>query len=179
MKRLSRLLLSTIGGVLFIEIFGHWSYEKLKEIDYVKFIAIALHWFRNLTIVIEVYWIVIAFLVVFFLLRYWNELFVRFQRKPKFYNYKSDKFHNWVWKWNYKYFKNRNRWDIVDLFPYCPKCDLPLYGAGLALDGTLSVVEAKCHNCGTTWNSRNNAYEDWRHIREIIEKKMELLEKEN
>jgi len=86
-------------------------------------------------------WIFILLLIpaIIFVIRIIGLLIGKKKSFPYFSSYTRDEVEGVVWKWNWEYKELSKKYDIEDLFPFCPKCDCQLKST------TLSGY--KCPNC--------------------------------
>lgn len=81
-------------------------------------------------------------------------------------NYTEDILKKWKWSWRYKFFDFDNTYDIVDLLPICPQCDMKM----LVTNPNNSYA---CPNCNQQFHIYLNPDETPFKIKAIIANKIE------
>jgi len=86
-------------------------------------------------------WIFILLLIpaIIFVIIIIGLLISKKKSSPYYSSYTRDKVEGVVWKWDWEYKKLKRKYDIEDLFPFCPKCDCQLK--------SMSFGGYKCPNC--------------------------------
>jgi hypothetical protein len=134
-------------GTILLTIVSDSIAEKTKEIPILNNVVFFFRWlyrkvakFLNLEVKM---WVIIVFFLLAYLIWSWSKRLAKYSAPPPaFYNYTSDRFHNWTWKWNWQ--KLPEGWKIKDLAPYCTQCDVELGMNTFA--GT-----ARCPSCHTEY----------------------------
>jgi hypothetical protein len=112
---------------------------------------------------LKVWWLLIIvalIILIIYLTHYFN---TQDSQEPKFINYREDRFKNWRWTWNWKLNERNNKWSVVDLTPYCPKC-----GTTLLDNSTVFESTYECPNCDFNTGRYNQLPENVRHIEALI-----------
>jgi hypothetical protein len=131
--------LVTIGGGIAATAIGTLVYDKVKDKPILStfwgWIVMAGHGIvSSLNYQLKVWWIPAAIVCIILLLL----VIAYFQRdtpednhqpiKPPFADYVEDRFSKWTWRWDWQ-LKN-DGWDVINLTPYCEKCDTPIQEYG-------------------------------------------------
>lgn len=72
------------------------------------------------------------------------------ESKPAFWNYREDKFKNWIWRWDYGINIMERQYEIRNLQPYCPYDDTQLVNKSTYLQAAF-----ECPRCNTTFSERS------------------------
>ncbi len=86
---------------------------------------------------------------------------------PDYWSYKQDRFYNWIWKWDWDFDSVEKKWYMVNLQPYCPKCNTQFVNKSNHLD-----IAYECPRCKDYFSSRGLNYghppEDKQNVEALI-----------
>ena len=78
-------------------------------------------------------------------------------------SYVSDSFTNWNWKWNWNWDSKKNKWTIIDLWPYCKNCDIKLLNKSSMFESAM-----QCPKCKTRFESMHMKTDDYDSVKAVI-----------
>jgi hypothetical protein len=119
----------TAIGTICLTIVSESIAEKAKDIPFLNYIFFFFRWLyriasRFLNIEVKMCVIILSLLIVYTVWTFFRKLAIENGALPMFYEYTSDRFHEWTWKWSWE--KGSDGWRMKDLAPYCSKCDVEL-----------------------------------------------------
>lgn len=81
--------------------------------------------------------------------------------------YTEDQFKNWYWRWDWAWNSVINQWEVKELTPLCPDCDVQL----LNKSGP-SASLAICPQCHRKFDAQLGEYDEAKEIEYIIHKRL-------
>jgi len=130
---------TAIGSIIaYVAIFTKVGKVILNILIYIKDLIVN---FFSISISIPL-WIFILLLIpaIIFVIIIIGLLIDKKKSSPYFLSYTRDKVNGIVWEWNWEYKKLSRKYDIEDLFPFCPKCNCQLTRSDL-------LADLLCPNC--------------------------------
>ncbi|MDT0293971.1 hypothetical protein ACFQ3R_11320 [Mesonia ostreae] len=136
-------------GTIILSLIAAIIYDYIKEQPILSTITTISNniwrFIKNLFSVEIQLWLIISLLLLYKIIK-WFYIKVQKSKIPELpenlKNYKADDFKNWKWKWDWKWDSNKAKWKIINLWPFCKKCDIEL------LDKSNFIQSAmKCPKC--------------------------------
>ncbi len=123
----------TVGSCLILAPIGTGIYDSIKSKPLLSTFG---HWIKVLydgiiTILNYPMWYLLVFILLvvvglILIAKVQSKPDTVLEPEPDFISYKVDKFKNWYWSWSYWYNSTQTKYEIVDLEPYCEKCEMQM-----------------------------------------------------
>lgn len=131
-------------GSIVLALIASFIYDGIKHLPLLSGLKAFVSWFWSdvLRLKLELWVIVISFLVIYLIYKLINAK--RRNDLPKFVNYTQDLFEGYNWTWYWYFNTNSGKWQTSQITPLCPDCQtLMHYKYGL-----LNCYQANCPRCG-------------------------------
>ncbi|WP_276345634.1 hypothetical protein [Daejeonella sp. JGW-45] len=116
----SSLLLAPIGSLIYDMIKAKPILSTFQA--WVSSIYSWIVWLLNYPI--KTWYILVVVSVVVIIIVIAGVLMTDKKHSPDFIDYKIDKLKNWYWSWDYWYNSTQLKYNIINLMPYCGKCQM-------------------------------------------------------
>lgn len=163
-KKLKNFLYGGVSSLLF-----SFIYDWVKDKPLLSTAVTCLKWLWKtlinfLALELKVWWllsIIIIMRIVYLIYKNTNKE----APKPEYINYTSERFKNWIWRWDWYYDAYQKNWLVTNMAAYCPNDDVQLLNKSDMLR-----QRAVCPKCDTWYGDDYNlpSVEDTAGIKTLI-----------